>query len=98
MTAYNSIYCSRNLAVPHGRTYGHRNRFFLYLCFRSTSEKELTIISINQNIDEKSLKSKNCRMIVQAMCDHFSLNILNICPDLKNFLMLEQDQDLEVSF
>lgn len=37
-------------------------------------------------------------MIVQAMCDHFSLNILNICPDLKNFLILEQDQDLEVSF
>jgi hypothetical protein len=93
MTAYHS-----DLSKSRGSSRTDTGIGFLYLIFRSTSEKELTIISINQNIEEKSLKSKNCRMIVQAMCDHFSLNILNMCPDLKNFLMLEQDQDLEVSF
>lgn len=66
--------------------------------FRSSPEKELTIISTSQHIEEKGLKSKNCRMAMQAICDHFGLNILGIVPDLKAYLTLEKDDDLEVSW
>lgn len=64
--------------------------------FRAIPEKELVIISTSQNVEETGLKSKNCKMIMQAICDHFSLNILGIVPDLKTYLTLEKDEDFEV--